>query len=293
MLVYCGIFTVFIIMATYQIPAPSPMSFKGDIVENWKEFETAWADYLVATELDKKLKTADNQPDPAGQTVVAATLCSVIGADCKKVLNNLPDLTAADRRNPDRIIEVLRNYFLPQRNVLYERFMFNSTNQKAGEAIDQFVLRLRQLAEPCEFGDLKNSLIRDRIVIGTSDESGRERLLRERPVPDLNTCIEKLRAAEVSRSHREVMAGTASASVDHISRRKQGSKRQGRSQPKPKSKPQGQGQSTQNHGGKKPNQGQDGKKCRYCGGSIHKRDECPAKNRVSKLPKSRSLRESL
>lgn len=208
-------------MATYQIPAPTPMSLKGDVVENWKEFENTWDDYIIATELNKKLKKDDDSPDEAGMAIVAATLCSVMGAECKKVLNNLPDFTADDRKKPKRIIEVLKTYFIPQRNVLYERFMFNSAIQKPGEVIDEFVLRLRQLAESCEFEQLKDSLIRDRIVIGTTDEGGRERLLRERPVPDLNRAIEHLRTAEVSREHRKVICGK-SETVDYIGKPRQG-----------------------------------------------------------------------
>ena len=133
-------------MATYQIPAPSPMCLKGDVVEQWKEFENAWNDYLIATELNLKLKKNDGAPNPPGVAIVAATLCSVMGAECKRVLNSLPDLTNEDRKNPDRIIEALRQHFVPQRNVLYERFNFNSATQRSSESIDEFVIRLRQMA---------------------------------------------------------------------------------------------------------------------------------------------------
>ena len=57
--------------------------------------------------------------------------------------------------------------------------------QKPGETIDEYVVHLRQMAESYEFGMLKDSLIRDQIVLGTRDEGDRERLLRERPVPNL------------------------------------------------------------------------------------------------------------
>ena len=166
-------------MATYQIPTPNPMSLGGNVVENWKEFECAWEDYLVATELNQKLTDADGRNDETGHAIVAATLCSVMGAECRKVLNNLPGLTDNDRKKPEKIIKLLNEYFIPQKNVLYKRFVFNSAVQKAGESIDEFVLRLLKLADTCEFGELKDSLIRDRLVIGTMDEGGRERLLRE------------------------------------------------------------------------------------------------------------------
>ena len=43
---------------------------------------------------------------------------------------------------------------------------FNQRNQKDGERIDDFVSELKRLSVTCEFGGLRDSLIRDRIVGG-------------------------------------------------------------------------------------------------------------------------------
>ena len=185
-------------MASYQIPAPIPMSLKGDVVENWQDFETAWDDYLLATQLNEKLVNNNNEPCIAGMAQVAATLCSVMGPECKKVLINLPGLTQAQRRDPAAIIEALRTHFVPQRNVVYERFIFWNASQKPGESADEYVLRLRKLADSCEFETQKDSMIRDRIVCGTNDKSAQDRLLRERPPPGLNRAVEIVRVAEIS-----------------------------------------------------------------------------------------------
>ena len=75
------------------------MSLKGEVAENWEEFERAWNDYCIATVLDKKSKTEEGADDPAGQLVVAATLCSVMGTECRKILNNLPEVTEETRKN--------------------------------------------------------------------------------------------------------------------------------------------------------------------------------------------------
>ncbi len=245
------------------------MSLTGDVVENWKEFESAWDDYIIATQLNTKLKKDDDTDDPIGMAMVAATLCAVMGQACKRVLTNLPTLTPADRKKPDKIMQALREYFIPQRNVLYERFVFNTAKQKPGEPIDVFSMRLRRLAESCEFGQLQDELIRDRIVIGTTDETGRERLLRERPVPNLNKVIENLRAAEMSRSQREAMSGVAKEMpVEHLKKMRKG---QGRTQ-----KP------TSVQGKKVPCKDNLSKKCNYCGQDKHPRQECPAKDAVCK-----------
>ena len=63
-------------MAIYQFPAPAPMDLKGHVMENWKNSESAWQFYCIASELDQKL------PSPADKTQMAVTLCTVMGMDC-------------------------------------------------------------------------------------------------------------------------------------------------------------------------------------------------------------------
>ena len=89
----------------------------------------------------------------------------------------------------------MTEYFEPQRNIIYERYLFNSATQRSENKIDQFVNELRKLASTCEYGTLSDELIRDRIVIGISDSSMRARLLRERDLT-LNKAIDMCRASE-------------------------------------------------------------------------------------------------
>ena len=279
-IVYLGDFALLLyIMATYQIPAPAPMSVKGDVVENWKDFENSWEYYVIATDLRSKLN--DNE----GKEIVAATLCTVMGADCKKIMNSLPSLSAEDKKDSAKIILELRKHFIPQRNVLYERFVFNSAVQKAGETIDEYVVRLRQLAESCEFGDLKDSLIRDRIVIGTTDEGGRERLLRERPVPNLNKVVESLRAFEISRTHKQVISGKEPQVIQHAQKRQRPKdpKRGQGSKPSDQKKPPTPRPRQQQPRRQSGNQGQSDV-CNWCGRKAdHTRRDCPAKDAKCRL----------
>ncbi|KAH6943013.1 hypothetical protein HPB50_013968 [Hyalomma asiaticum] len=52
--------------------------------------------------------------------------------------------------------------------------------QKENQAFDEFVTELRRQAEKCDFGERKDRLIGDRIVVGIRDGALRERLFRER-----------------------------------------------------------------------------------------------------------------
>ena len=62
------------------------------------------------------------------------------------------------------------------------------------------------LAKTCNFGTLRDSLIRDRIVCGSNNTSMRERLLRERKLT-LDSCIQLCRAAELSRENVKTISG--------------------------------------------------------------------------------------
>ena len=121
-------------------------------------------------------------------------MLSIIGKECYEVYENLP-LTVDERKDSDSIISKLTEYFEPQRNIIYERYFFNSATQRSENKIDQFVNELRKLASTCEYGTLSDELIRDRIVIGVSDSSMRARLLRESDLT-LNRAIDMCRASE-------------------------------------------------------------------------------------------------
>ena len=63
---------------------------------------------------------------------------------------------------------------------------------------------LRNKASRCEFTELKDGLIRDRIVCGVNNDTVRARLLRESEL-SLETCIDICRAAEISSAHLKVL----------------------------------------------------------------------------------------
>ena len=161
----------------------------------------AWCYYVTAPELNKKPKE--------GQ---AGALCSFMGMDCVKVMNSLTTLTASDKKDPEKIISALSDHFMSQNICCLKEKKFGFANQAENESIDQYVLRLRQLVESCEFENLCESLIHDRLVIGTRNSFTRDRLLRERPVPGLARCIQALRASELSRIHKEQFKDTADSS---------------------------------------------------------------------------------
>ena len=60
--------------------------------------------------------------------------------------------------------------------MIFERACFNARFQSKGELIEQFITALYRLLEHCEYGELKEEMIRDRLIVGICDSSLSERL---------------------------------------------------------------------------------------------------------------------
>ena len=67
----------------------------------------------------------------------------------------------------DEVRTALNGYFDVRRNLIVQRALFNKRHQ----SVDTFIQDLYRLAEDCEYGSLKDGLIRDRIVVGVVDDS--------------------------------------------------------------------------------------------------------------------------
>lgn len=58
--------------------------------------------------------------------------------------------------------EKFDQHFIVKRNVIFERAKFNMRTQEPGEPIDVFMTDPYGLSEHCEFGAIREELIRDR-----------------------------------------------------------------------------------------------------------------------------------
>ena len=114
-------------------------------------------------------------------------------------------------------------HFVVKRNVIFERDKFNLRSQQDGESVDNFITDLYCLAEYCEFGTLRDDLIRDRIVVGIKDKKLSEQLQLDSKLT-LEKAITKTRQSETVKKQQTVLQETQSdpppASVDRLSKGK-------------------------------------------------------------------------
>ena len=79
-----------------------------------------------------------------------------------------------DEPKIEKALEKFESFCNPRKNTIYQRYVFSLGNQDSGEVINHYVTVLKNLANTCEFGALKESLIHDWIVFGKQDSSARE-----------------------------------------------------------------------------------------------------------------------
>ena len=145
-------------------------------------------------------------------------------------------------------VKVLTKYFEPEKNVIYQTYVFRLATQGKEESIDEFHTRLRGLAKHCEFADADFEIKLQIVTNGTSSRL-RKKALQD-PTYTLTNMLIDGRKYE-----------TRSAQADGI-------EEQFKTKPKENINTTTMATSTK-------------KKCYYCGFDYpHENRPCPAKNSV-------------
>ena len=93
--------------------------------------------------------------------------------------------------------EAFDNYCPPKVNESIESHVFNSRAQRSGESFSSFLTDLKKLSASCNFGALRDSIIKDRIISGIADQEVKNHLLREEELT-LEKCEKICRVAELA-----------------------------------------------------------------------------------------------
>ena len=172
--------------------------------ENWKAYKQRWTNYAIVTQLEKQ-----------SEEYRVALFLYCIGDEAVKIYNSF-DIPEEDKKKLGAVLEAIDKYAQGETNETYERFIFNSRSQKEGEGIEKYVAALRTLAQTCNFcACLQDSPIRDRIVLGSRDDSTQKRLLQQ-PKLLLQKCIDICRSHEASNTQIKALNQDSKAKVDTV-----------------------------------------------------------------------------
>jgi len=245
-------------VSAQSLSMPLPDTFAPNSMtqhEEWPKWIRRFERYRIATGLEKK-------PHPEQ----VSTLLYAMGECADDILATFSDIRE-DTSTYDEVRDKFNTYFGVSRNTIVDRAKFNRRVQQPGESINSFIQDLYKIAENCSYGQIKEELIRDRIVVGVLDESLSDRLQMKTDLK-LSEAIQMARQAEARRENRNIVRGdpqpSVSGNVDFVNK----------SQKKHDKGKQRQKKPSQNASYTEP------KRCKRCGHEQHARRLCPAREAV-------------
>lgn len=161
--------TVTTMASHFSIEQPNPFDFSAPL--EWTKWIRRFERFRIASALNKK---------PEAEQV--NFLVYSMGEKADEIFSSF-NLGTDEAITYNTVIDRYNKHFIPKVNVIFERSQFNTRVQQNGESVEQFVIALHQLAERCNYekfgNELKDELIRDRLVIGLLDKTIREKLQLE------------------------------------------------------------------------------------------------------------------
>jgi len=236
-------------MAAYQIPALQSFSFKSEQWESWlRRFE--------------RFREASGLSGKSEETQIS-TLIYSMGDRSEDILKSFA-LSEEDAKKYETVIGKFNNYFGKRRNVIYDRARFNSRSQQEGESVEDFIYHVNALADHCGYGQLRDEMVRDRIVVGIRDAKLSQKLQMDAEL-SLEKATKLVRESETIKLQQTTVRPDNTTDVGTVSRKP--FKRHGQQNKqlqKPLRAPPTQPSAT----------------CFRCGQASHSRMQCPARDQV-------------
>ena len=229
-----------------NLQPPAPFCFHK--TDEWPKWKRRFDQYRQASGLVDKVDERQ-----------VSTLLYCLGDDAEDVLNTTR-ITPEDKKKYSKVLDAFDEHFKVRKNIIFEWARFNKRCQLPNESVEQFITEVHRLGDSCEFGLMKEELIRDRLVVGIRDHALSERLQMEAELT-LDKAKRLIRQREAVKEQQELLKQptgddtSLGAVAKTVPRRKL---------PAIPSSAMQQPLAYQN--------------CRRCGKSSHPRQSCPAKD---------------
>ena len=139
-----------------DLPTFDPGRDHSAISTKWSRWLEVWELYLASKELDK---ISDTASDYERTKILKPLFLLKIGEEAREVYNSKRKADKSDKLTD--VIKFMSDHYAPKRSVFAYVSMFYKAKRHEGELVSDYVVRLRQLAKPCNFGNsLDNELLR-------------------------------------------------------------------------------------------------------------------------------------
>ncbi|XP_071866677.1 uncharacterized protein isoform X1 [Bombus fervidus] len=151
---------------------PEPLSDNGDMVQNWQKWRK---DFMIFMKASNSINKEQDY-----QAYLLRTYIGKVGQDViEKIVSN----HLKERDNMNILLAKLDKYFLPPKNEVIERYNFFKSCKNSDVSIENYIVYLKNKAKTCNFGNMTDSIIRDKLIIEFDDKQMRQKLFN---VKDLN-----------------------------------------------------------------------------------------------------------
>ncbi len=168
---------------------PDPLVLDDNKATNLKRFIKCFDNFISASDAANK-----------NEKQKCAIFLNLAGEEAIEAAENF---TYAEGEDKDSL-QVLKSKFKaicdPYVNVIMERFKFNSRLREPSESMSSFITTLRTLAKTCDYKQMSDEMIRDRIVIGIQCEAVTKQMLKKKDLT-LNDAVEICQIYEISNKH--------------------------------------------------------------------------------------------
>ena len=149
-------------MANVRLQPPDSFDFKKP--DEWQRWKRRFEQFRLASALSSE---SDERQ--------ISTLLYCLGPDAEEVLVST-GITTDERKKYNDVVSKFEQFFKVRKNTIFERARFSRRNHQEGESAEQYITVLFGLAENCDYGEFKDQMIRDRLVVGIRDSTLSERL---------------------------------------------------------------------------------------------------------------------
>ena len=159
-----------------------------------------WKLYLKGFELfadARGLIIVDGSDDHKQQRL--ALLLHSAGPEVQRVFDTFPATVKDNKKGYAAAIKALNDHFVPTVNIPFQRNLFREMQQDGTETVAQFVIRLREVGQHCNYGDLDDQ-IRDQIVQKCRSVKIKRKLL------ETGSALTLKKAVEIATSYEQVDA---------------------------------------------------------------------------------------
>ena len=146
------------------------------------------------------------------------TLLYSMGEEADDVLSST-NITEEERRVYATVMGKFEGFFKVRKNVIFERARFNRRNQLDGETSEKYITELYRQIDSCKYGDMKEELLRDRLVVGILDHELSEKLQLEADLT-LEAAKKSIRQKEAVKEQYKMLQANVAAepTLDEVSK---------------------------------------------------------------------------